>query len=309
MKNRFTPAIRSATIATALLFTTAFSTHATTIFVTNTNDSGSGSLRAALAAANDGDTIDASGVSGTILLTSAELQVTHNVTINGPGAASLAVNGNATFRVFETFASNVTIAGLTITNGLADGNGGGGILNHGVLTVTNSIVSNSASLVGNNNGGGINNASATLTVTDSIISGNSAGGDGGGIFSTNAHLTVTNSTISDNSAGTGGGIFYNGGGTLTVMNSTISGNSAGDGGGMGSGLQGTTTAMVTDSTISGNSASTRGGGIFNYPQTLTVINSTISGNSTGGDGGGIWNGGNPGNLTVTSSTISGNNST
>ena len=71
------------------------------IVVTNTNDSGPGSLRDALAIANDGDTIDATGVSGTILLTSGELQITHNVTINGPGADNLAVNGNATFRVFE----------------------------------------------------------------------------------------------------------------------------------------------------------------------------------------------------------------
>ena len=88
------------------------------IVVTNTNDSGPGSLRDALAVANDGDTIDATGVSGTILLTSGELQINHNVTINGPGAGNLAVNGNATSRVFENFASNVTISGFTVTNGL-----------------------------------------------------------------------------------------------------------------------------------------------------------------------------------------------
>ena len=70
------------------------------IVVTNTNDSGPGSLRDALAVANDGDTIDATGVSGTILLTSGELQITHNVTINGPGADNLAVDGNAQSRVF-----------------------------------------------------------------------------------------------------------------------------------------------------------------------------------------------------------------
>src|SRR4029077_18263988 len=67
------------------------------IVVTNTDDSGPGSLRDALAAANDGDTIDATGVSGTILLTSGELQIsTPGVTIKGPGAGTLAVNGNAT---------------------------------------------------------------------------------------------------------------------------------------------------------------------------------------------------------------------
>jgi len=72
---------------------------ATIIVVTNTNDSGPGSVRNALAVANDGDTIDATGVSGTIVLTSGELQINHNVTINGPGAGNLAVNGNGTFRV------------------------------------------------------------------------------------------------------------------------------------------------------------------------------------------------------------------
>src|SRR5215472_1570534 len=66
---------------------------ANTIIVTNINDSGPGSLRNALAVANDGDTIDATGVSGTILLTSGELGIfTHGVTIKGPGAGTLAIN-------------------------------------------------------------------------------------------------------------------------------------------------------------------------------------------------------------------------
>jgi hypothetical protein len=92
---------------------------ANVILVTNTNDSGPGSLREALAAANDGDTIDATGVSGTILLTSGELQITRGVTINGPGAGTLAVNGNGSSRVFENLApdADVTISGFTITNG------------------------------------------------------------------------------------------------------------------------------------------------------------------------------------------------
>ena len=173
---------------------------AITCTVTSTADSGPGTLRDCLA--GTADTIDATGVSGTILLTSAELQITHDVTINGPGSANLAVNGNAAFRVFENFASSVTLSGLTITNGLADGNGGGGIFNHGGLILGNCVVSDSSAFIGNNQGGGIrNNRGATLSLSDSIISGNSAVGGGSGIHSSNAELTVTNSTITGNIGG------------------------------------------------------------------------------------------------------------
>jgi hypothetical protein len=245
---------------------------AATIVVTNTNDSGPGSLRQVLAAANDGDTIDATGVSGTILLTSGELQITHNVIINGPGAENLAVNGSATFTVFENLASNVTISGLTITNG---------------------------------NGGGIVNRIGALTLSASIVVGN-VGTDGGGIFNEATNrlttVTITNSTISDNSAiGNGGGIFTQGLGgevTLTVSNSTISGNSAtGNGGGIFSGAAGleagaSSTVVVSNSTLSGNSTASDGGAIYNAAgrhsdASLFVNSCTISGNSATGAGGGI----------------------
>jgi len=102
----------------------ALSTQAATITVINTNDSGAGSLRQALADAYNGDTIDF-GVTGTITLTTGELLVDKNVTIEGPGAASLAVNGNATSRVFQIGSGKtVTISGLTITNGRVSGGSG-----------------------------------------------------------------------------------------------------------------------------------------------------------------------------------------
>src|SRR5262249_55448926 len=93
-------ALRSAAIAVVLLGAAAISARATTISVTNTNDSGPGSLRQALAIANDGDTIDATGVSGTITLSSGVLLVGKSVTINGAGAEVLAVDGHATSSVF-----------------------------------------------------------------------------------------------------------------------------------------------------------------------------------------------------------------
>src|SRR6478672_7668187 len=65
---------------------------ATTITVTNGNDSGPGSLRQALVDSHDGDTIDFDpALNGqTILLTTAELAIAKNVTISGPGANLLA---------------------------------------------------------------------------------------------------------------------------------------------------------------------------------------------------------------------------
>ena len=71
-----------------------------TIIVTNTNDSGPGSLRQALADANDDDIIGFA-VTGTIGLTSGELLVAKNITISGPGAENLAVNGNGKSTVFH----------------------------------------------------------------------------------------------------------------------------------------------------------------------------------------------------------------
>jgi hypothetical protein len=75
-----------ASIITLLsLLNTAQFAGAATITVTSTADSGAGTLRAALTSAADGDTIDATGVSGTMLLTSGELLVTNSVTSLDPG--------------------------------------------------------------------------------------------------------------------------------------------------------------------------------------------------------------------------------
>jgi len=260
---------------------------ANVIVVTNTNDSGPGSLRDALAIANDGDTIDATGVSGTISLTSGELQINHNVTINGPGAGNLAVDGNGTFRVLENFASNVTFSGFTITNGLpftGDNNGGGGILNHGGLTLSDSSIlnNNAGGTPPGANGGGINTV-GILMVMNSVIRSNSAGQFGGGMSLGAGTATVTDSTISGNSAipklhcdacGNGGGIASFG--TLTVTNSTISGNGAHSNAG-GILCDGGGTLTVTNSTISGNGANHGTGGIDNLGTTTigdTVLNGT-----------------------------------
>jgi hypothetical protein len=179
---------------------------------------------------------------------------------------------------------------------------GGGIYNSGTLTVASSSLSDN--FIYDDPGGGIfNDRGGTLTVTNSTLSGNAAGG-GGGIANYGGTLTVTNSTLKRNGASyLGGGIFDEGAGTLTVTNSTLSDNLANSSSGYGGGIENEGgTLTVTNSTLSGNSAFL-GGGIDNYGGSLTVTNSTLSGNHSNYVGGGINN---FRTLTVTSSTISGN---
>jgi hypothetical protein len=284
-----------ATCLSALCFI-ALSVEAATITVLNTNDNGAGSLRQALADADDGDTIDFSVTTpATITLTTGQLVVGKSVTVSGPGADQLSVNGNAASRVFYIGSGKaVTISGLTITNG-ADF--GGGIFNdNSTLTVSSCTLSGNNSAYGA--GGGIVNygrsGSATLTITNSTLSGNSAGGGGGGIyndgsFSGSATLTIINSTLSGNSAGAGGGIYnytYSGSATLTITNSTLSGNSTGGGGGgiFNNGYSGSTTLTINSSTLSGNSAG-GGGGIYNDSRagsaTLEIGNTILKTGASG----------------------------
>ena len=273
---------------------------ASTDTVTNCSDSGAGSLRQAVIDASAGDTIDfaPSPSCSLITLTSGDIEITKNLTIDGPGAGALAVSGAslANLSVFVVDNVTATISGLTIKDGgLNAGHcAGGGIDNSGTLTITNSTVSGSLS---DCDGGGIYNGSGTVTLTNSTVSGNTCD-DGGGIYNGSGMLTVTNSTVSSN---TGGGIF-NASGTVTVTNSTVSGNTrAGTSGGI---YNGSGTVTLTDSTLSDNSVDDgEGGGIGNLG-TLNVTDSTLSGNTDSNEaGGGIDNGG---TATVTDSTLSDN---
>jgi hypothetical protein len=246
------------------LLVSAISAEAAIIPVTNTDDMGAGSLRAAITAANgntDPDVIDATGVSGTIGLISALPDLSEDVEIRGPGASRLTVRRLSLapqFRIFTVENSEAKLSGLTITNGDAG--------------------------AGFSHGGGIHvNAQSTLTVENSVVSGNTAFGGGGGI----------------SNGGTG-----NDGGTVTIRNSTVSGNTTGNNGGGIENAFGTMT--LRNSTVSGNTSSFSGGGIT-HRGTLTIQNSTVSGNQADDQGGGITSSGNNTVLTVRSSTVSANN--
>jgi hypothetical protein len=295
-----------------------------TLTVTNTLDSGAGSLRADIAAAHNGGTIvfnipksdpgyNASTGVWTITLTSGELAIKKNLTITGPGAANLTISGNHASRVFEVLSMSdphVSLSGLTISNGSATYPylGGGILVDTGAtLALSNSTLSGNSA----GQGGAINNQ-GTLTVIGCILTGNSAG-EGGAIDNVGGQsiLTVSASTLSYNSADEGGGIgggIANYVGTVTINSgTTLSHNSASQGGGIFN-QSGTVGGLTIDGcTISGNSAG-NGGGIFDSSGTVTVTNSsTITGNSATILGGGIYLGGNSARVTVEkSSSITGN---
>jgi hypothetical protein len=129
--------------------------------------------------------------------------------------------------------SNCTLCGNSVAGGIGGGDSGGAIANIGdaatatraTVTVSNSILSgNSAAYAG---GAIFNYVYGTVTVSNSTLSNNSAASEGGAIWTRDSGIvTVSNSTLSGNSAGFGGAIFNVGGAyALTVSNSVFSGNS------------------------------------------------------------------------------------
>jgi hypothetical protein len=258
-----------------------------TFTVMNLNDSGPGSLRAEVAAANanpGADTIVfAPGLHGTIGLTSGELLIAGSLTINGLGASRLAVSGNNASRVFEiTPGFDVSINGLTVTHGYTDV--GAGILSEGSnLTLSADVLSQNVALFDT----GLSCEFGNLTITGCTISGNlsrySVGAGGGGIGFDNGTATISNSTFSGNQAvGYGSGAEGRGGGadfvfcTATISNCTFSGNQAvgGNGGfGDGEGAGGAISALLLASvTISGCA--------FDHNQALGGSNGTTDGFSS-----------------------------
>lgn len=244
--------------------------------VENTNDSGPGSLRQALIDAQNGDTINFSAdLDGEVItLTSEQLTINADVTISGPGANLLTIRrsstiGTSAFRIFHISpARNVTISGLTISNGNAHGSpidaGGGIYSDQGNLTVDR------CSLTGNvaEKGGAICNDGGRfpigiLTLTHSTLSGNSAA-EGGAIY---------NGALPD-------GTFEDKGSLASIANCTFSGNSAGENGGALCNTVFLTQATVVNCTFSDNTAP-HGSSVDTTGGFLTVGNSIFK---SGGPG-------------------------
>lgn len=297
--------------------------------VTNTNDSGAGSLRQAVLDANAAAGTNTIGfdpgvfnVQRTITLTSGHIQLAAGTIgsahIYGPGADLLTVNGNNNSKIFTTLGSTMSISDMTLTGGngvnAATGNNlGGALYNGGHLTLNRLIIKgNSATIDG---GGLYTPVSTTIVCNDCLVtqnianSDNNTTGSGGGAFARGS-ITFNNSTISFNTTlGTnrdGGGLASGQSNSLaSIRDSTVVGNTAATGGGIGVGSSGQFQAIR--STITGNQAtSTHGGAIMITSGNLELENSTISGNRAAGSGGAIYRtGAGPitGGGTITLSTI------
>ena len=237
--SRWRPQTSLAGFISALLL--AVSAEAATITVTSSADAGGTcpgancSLRQAIATAAPGDTIffnpadgyDAATQVFTIRLTTGELAISKNLTIDGGANKIVVVNGSAiqSFRIFNVTSGTVTIARLTIAGGR---------------------VGNASEV-----GGGVQNA-GNLTLSACTISSNTSANSGGGVFNSGT-IVLSNCTVANNSSGTSGGSGVKNVGNATLNGCTIIGNTQGGGSNVGAGVANSGTVHVRNTVIAGNS--------------------------------------------------------
>lgn len=270
------PLFSKAFHATFLLFTlfAATNIYAATYTVNTTLDNesngcsiGNCTLREAIETANGitspgSDIINfAPSVTGTITLNGSALQITSDITINGPGARNLTISGNNLSRVFIVYGTLLNLTPTANINGLTIANGRSAIISVDGVSLSD--------------GGGILNTNGgRLNLTEVTIRNNHSTTLGGGISTiaillTTARTTITRSTISANTSTLGGGGVSNTG-TELLSNATTT---------------------ITNSTITNNAALAEGGGISNTLGDVNLINNTISDNQSVVAGGGIVNAG------------------
>lgn len=249
--------------AAALGLSVVSPARAATLTVTNIADSGPGTLRTLIASANSGDTLNfATELSGqTITLTSGQLKLTNAVNIDASSLSiGVGVSGNNSSRIFEVATGAVVnLSALTIQNGYAPtGNNptncGGGILNRGLLTLTNCTLLGNRAIQGSlPAGGGIENVStATLTLQNCLVRSNQVSYLGGGVDAAGGVVKLNQCTVTGNASAQNGGGLATGFGVLTVNQCTVTSNSAtSSGGGI---YQVSSTQIVSNSIVAGNSA-------------------------------------------------------
>lgn len=248
--------------------------------------------------------------------------ITGTVTINGNGAtiARSSADGTAAFRILQ-ISGTLQLDSVTLRNGSITGENfrsgsGGAILNLGVLTLTNSIITGNRA---ERDGGGIANVAfdqnAYLEIRNSRVLSNTADRNGGGISShannqQTAILLVHHSEIMGNQVPGEGFVLFGGfGGGIYSGDRDVEDE-------FGSGAVGATGFVtITQSSVHHNKATDAGGGIANKMDgtsriEMAVISSAIYSNSARADGNQVGNGGGLANidavLMLQNSTVSGN---
>ena len=277
------------------------------------------SLREAIDAAQDGDTI-VFAQPGTITLSRGQLGINKSITIDATSvwdaendAPGITIDANKQSRLFgvagnDEFNVDAEFKGMNLVNGDASAlysSAAGGIsVRDCSLTITNCTVSDNSTWAWFDHvGGGIYAVNCELTINNSVISNNSSQ-LGGGIYASSSRVIIADSSVSDNS---NTGIYVVGDSDVTVANSIVSNNSARSGGGVYVEEGGTLT--VTNSSFSNNavsgSSSGYGGGIYACGGSYISIDGSVFSGNSAKYGGGIYTESNS-TVSVASSEISGN---
>ena len=305
---------------------------AATFTVTSADDTGAGTLRDAVLAANQtpgADVIEFAPGLGEIVLGS-QITISETLEIVGPVDQQV-IRGAGSSRLLEAPVSGavVTLQNLFLADGRTTYAGnpgygsiycgryygdGGAVCSADDVTLVGTTIANSGTFGDRASGGGLY-AAGTVTLENSTITGNFTSDGparGGGLFA-DGGLVMTDSRVSGNSTAgdnaSGGGVWF--GDDAQIGNSVISGNATTGAFADGGGLAGFGTLVLEDSSVVGNStlgAGAEGGGM-RLATTSQIVNSTISGNSTAAvdaPGGGIFVLGS--NLAVINSTITANSS-
>ncbi len=256
-------------------------------------------LRQAITSAGNGDTVDMTMACSVITLTGGAVPIlVDNLTLVGPGADALTIDGGASTgyydRVFRHYgAGALAISGVTITDSTLSNSmdaKGGCIDSDGIVSLSDVKVSNCYAQAATNFDalGGAVYAKLGVkldlsTITSSKVFSQDGFALGGAIFS-NGYLDIERSTVSDSAAASGGATYSKGGGIAVangdalLLYSTISNNQAAVAGGIYVGYSSGHFALVTNSTISANNASQYvGGALLSIP--ATISNSTFASNT------------------------------
>lgn len=231
------------------------------LLVTNTNDSGPGSLRQAVMDVNQASAGNvfsnsyseihfAPALAGqTILITNGTLSLSNKLSIDASDLpVGITLSGNGTAGLFQVSSgASIVFDSLTFTKG-------GGL------------------------SGGAISSEGNMTLNRCVLTGNTSTGPGGSMNIISGRATLNNCTLYANrSAQSAGGAISNPGGALTLNQCTLTGNSGTRGGAISYGVTGGTLSLY-HCTVTGNTASQNGGAVVSASPACYVQNSIVSGN-------------------------------